>query len=135
MRNFNQINQVSLTPVEKVTQPNRPKTLLFLPIVHEKTNLNVVVTVRRSYFYFSSGVLPSARKSSPSGLSPNPPSGFTWGRDSPDRPSSSPSPTHTRKYSPQQLTPSSLTRVNARFSRHMARSAPDIQILSLDEPS
>ncbi|XP_078372773.1 uncharacterized protein LOC144656426 isoform X2 [Oculina patagonica] len=81
------------------------------------------------------GLFPSPRKISPGGLDPNSLSTFSWSRGSPDRPSSSPSPTHDRKYSEQQMMPSSSLRNNTRFSRHMASSAPDIQILSLEEPS
>ena len=85
------------------------------------------------FFFFQSGPLSSPQKLSRSGLSSQ--STFTWDRGSPDRPSSSPSPTDTRKFSAQQVAPRSFSRSNTRFSRHMARSAPDIQILSLDDPS
>lgn len=84
-------------------------------------------------FLSSKGPLPSPHKLPRSGLSPQ--STFSWDRGSPDRPSSSPSPTDTRKFSAQQVASRSSTRSNTRFSRHMARSAPDIQILSLDDPS
>jgi len=79
----------------------------------------------------SRGSLPSALKLPHSGLTPQ--STFLWDRGSPDRPSSSPSP--TRKYPTQQIASRSSPRSNTRFSRHMAKSAPDIQILSLDDPS
>ncbi|KAJ7378489.1 hypothetical protein OS493_023024 [Desmophyllum pertusum] len=79
------------------------------------------------------GALPSQRKSSPVGLNPH--SAFSCGRSSPDRPSSSPSPNQSRKHSAQKWAPSSSSPNNTRFSRHMARSAPDIQMLPLDDPS
>lgn len=76
------------------------------------------------------GVFPSQRNYF--GLSP--PSAISWGRSSPDRPSSSPSLNHTRKYlGTQQL--ASLPQTNNRFSRHMANSVPDIKMLSLDDPN
>jgi len=81
----------------------------------------------------SKGPLPSPQKLPHSGLSPQ--STFSWDRGSPDRPSSSPSLTDNRKFSAQQVASQSSPRSNTRFSRHMARSAPDIQILSLDDPN
>lgn len=83
-------------------------------------------------FQSTTGVSPCQLKYFPIGLSP--PSAISWGRSSPDRPSSSPSLNHTRRHlGTKQLARSPLT--NNRFSRYMAKSVPDMKILSLEDPS
>jgi len=88
-------------------------------------------------FQHARGEMSSNRKSSNPGsflssLSPH--SAHSWGRGSPDRPSTSPSsPSYGRKHSEQQLKPAESSRDNVRFSRHMVRSAPDIKTLSLED--
>lgn len=64
------------------------------------------------------------------GLSPH--SAHSWAGGSPERPSSSPSPTFERKFT-GQLAPGGMLQDNVRFSRHMVRSAPDIQMLTLED--
>lgn len=56
------------------------------------------------------------------------------GRSNSERPCSSPSPTQLeRKHAGRKLTPTTASRGNVRFSRHMAMSAPDIQILTVED--
>lgn len=89
----------------------------------------IIITIT---FDIHPGVSPCQLKYFPIGLSP--PSAISWGRSSPDRPSSSPSLNHTRRHlGTKQLARSPLT--NNRFSRYMAKSVPDMKILSLEDPS
>lgn len=92
-------------------------------------------SARKQNFLFqrTGAELSNNRKSSfsapfPGGLSPH--SAHSSNRGNPDRPSTSPSSTLNRK----MLTPASASRDNIRFSRHMTRSSPDIQFLSLEDP-
>ena len=64
------------------------------------------------------------------GLSPQS-SNFS-GRGSPERPSSSPTQLE-RKHAGRKVTLTTASRGNVRFSRHMAMSAPDIQILTVED--
>lgn len=69
------------------------------------------------------------------GLSPLP--AQAWGRCNLERPisSPSPSPTFNSKFLAHKRTPATSSQDKIRFSRHMTKSAPDIQILSLEENS
>lgn len=72
---------------------------------------------------------------SSNGLSPH--SALEWNRGCPERPSSSPSLTQRRFFDSRllthKMTPVTSSQEKVRFSRHMTKSAPDIQILSLED--
>jgi len=74
-------------------------------------------------------------RTSSNGLSPH--SALAWNRGCPERPSSSSSLTQRRFFDSRllthKMTPVTSSQEKVRFSRHMTKSAPDIQILSLED--